>query len=50
MNICNFEKFMNKVRVVVVLERDLINNDIDLCVVLEMYIRLEKLDVVVNYF
>ena len=47
-NICSLEKTKNKVSAVAALKTDLINNDIDVCVVSETPLKPEKLDVVVN--
>ena len=47
-NICSLAKTKNKFRAAVALETDLINNDIDVCVVSETHLKPATLDAVVN--
>ena len=47
-NICSLSKTKNKVRASVALEADLINHDIDVCVVTETHLKLDQPDAVVN--
>ena len=47
-NICSLAKTKNRVRAVVALEADLVNNDIDVCVVSESYLKPEMPDAVVT--
>ena len=47
-NTWSLEKTKNKVRLVVALETDMINNVIDVCVVSETHLKPEKPDAVVN--
>ena len=47
-NIFNLEKTKNKFRAVIALETDVINNDIDMCVVSETHLQPEKPDAVVS--
>ncbi|CAB4026139.1 RNA-directed DNA polymerase from transposon X-element, partial [Paramuricea clavata] len=47
-NICSLTKTKNRVRAVVALEADLVNNDIDICVVSESHLKPEMPDAVVT--
>jgi hypothetical protein len=47
-NICSLAKTKNRVRAVVALEADLVNNDIDVCVVSESHLKPEMPDPVVT--
>ncbi|CAB4020252.1 Hypothetical predicted protein [Paramuricea clavata] len=47
-NICSLAKTKNRVRAAVALEADLVNNDIDVCVVSESHLQPEKPDAVVS--
>ncbi len=47
-NICSLVKTKNRVRAVVALEADLVNNDIDVCVVSESRLKPEMPDAVVT--
>ena len=47
-NICSLAKTKNRVRAVVALEADLVNNDIDVCVVNESHLKPEMPDAVVT--
>ena len=47
-NICSLAKTKNRVRAVVALEADLVNNDIDVCVVSESHLKPEMPDAVVT--
>ena len=47
-NICSLTKTKNKVRAAVALEADMINNDIDVCVVSETHLKPDQPDAVIN--
>ena len=47
-DICSLTKTKNKVRAVVSLEADMINNDIDICVVSETHLKAAMPDAVIN--
>ena len=47
-NICSLTKTKNKVKAVVALEADMINNDIDVCVVSETHLKPAMPDAVID--